>query len=529
MRKIGRFLLVVLTAFLTIQHSDVFAQALNVTIDDRTWTCHNGKPSERFVASATGGTSPYNYAWHDENWGFLTWTSSGEFWPTSFGTYHVVAWDDSSNTDTASITIVPSPLNMQVNLVEVASDVHTTCNKNDGQIEVEISGGTPPYRVIVRMTWQSAVEALELPSDTVFEEYTSVTSITVDSLYPVGYQVTVVSDSGRACSYEQMVELEAFDPLIVKLSGELYPNGHYVSCDTCSDAVFTIQTQGETGDVDFAWLKFNAELDPEILINNATLALRYEWKDDSHGPQGESDYVDAMMAYGPDQATMDSLPSESWYFGLAIDENGCMDYSALYIEKPRPPAGAWRTDGNEADSTMVLGTVNDEALHILTNDTVRMGITPSGQVGIGTETVPDGFLLAVNGKVIAEEVEVRLQGDWPDFVFDENYYLMPTDSLRRFIRRNGHLPGFASARNMQERGSVASGHTLLTLVQKVEELTLYMLQQEKRIEALEEQNRELFRQSRDVHKEMRQNRVQSQGNGNGNGQGGNPRNGNQND
>lgn len=523
MRNIGRIVPLMFSALLLLQYSDVSAQALNVTIDDQTWNCYDSRPSERFVAEATGGTPSYNYAWHDENWSFLTWSGNGEYWPTSYGTYHVVVWDNNSDTDTASITITASPLSIQVNLVEKANNMHTTCEMNDGEMEIEISGGTPPYRVIVRMTWEDAVEYLELPSDTIHQEYTSSTSVTLDSLYPVGYQVIVYSDSGNTCASDQWVELERFDPLIVKLSGELHPNGFYVSCDTCSDASFTIQTHGETGGLDYAWLKFQPDMDPDVLINRATYAFRHEWKDDN-GPDDTS-FMESILAFGPDEATRDSLPSESWYFALALDENGCVDYKALFIEKPRPPAGAWRTDGNEVDSTAVLGTINDEALQLMTNDTVRIGIASNGQVGIGTQEVPEGYLLAVNGKVIAEEVEVRLEGDWPDFVFEENYYLMPPDSLKSFIRRNGHLPGFASAKSMQERGSVASGQTMLTLVQKVEELTLYMLQQEKRIEALERQNRELFRQSRDVHMEMRQNR----GSGSGNGHGGNPNNGNPND
>jgi hypothetical protein len=182
-----------------------------------------------------------------------------------------------------------------------------------------------------------------------------------------------------------------------------------------------------------------------------------------------------------------------------------------------PPAGAWHTEGNTADSTHVLGTVNDGPLRLMTDSIVRLTITPTGQVGIGIDTVPDGYLMAVNGRIIAEEIEVKLQGDWPDFVFEEGYQLPPLDSVNGFIQQNGHLPGFPSARQMHARGSMASGQMVTALVQKVEELTLYVIQLQQQVRALEQQQTHTEVKVRGLGQAM----GNAGGNGNGNGQGGN--------
>lgn len=171
----------------------------------------------------------------------------------------------------------------------------------------------------------------------------------------------------------------------------------------------------------------------------------------------------------------------------------------------------------------MLGTVNDEPLRLATNDTVRITIAADGAVGIGTDEVPDGYLMAVNGRIIAEEIEVKLQGDWPDFVFEEGYQLPPLDSVNGFIQQNGHLPGFPSARQMHARGSMASGQMVTALVQKVEELTLYVIQLQQQVRALEQQQAHTEVKVRGLGQAMGNSGGNGNGNpgGNGNGQGGN--------
>lgn len=115
-------------------------------------------------------------------------------------------------------------------------------------------------------------------------------------------------------------------------------------------------------------------------------------------------------------------------------------------------------------------------------------------IGLATDDVtmgwPDGYRLAVAGNVICEEVRVALQGDWPDYVFRPGYELMPLAELERYVRANGHLPRVPAAQEM-EAGGMELGEMQRIMVEKIEELTLYTIQQQEELEELRRQNEEL--------------------------------------
>lgn len=118
----------------------------------------------------------------------------------------------------------------------------------------------------------------------------------------------------------------------------------------------------------------------------------------------------------------------------------------------------------------------------------------NGKIGIGT-TTPDE-LLTVKGKIHTQEVLVDLDGAVaPDYVF-ENYFngfsermpeyrLISLEELETFLKENKHLPNVPSAATMQQEG-ISLKEMNLILLQKIEELTLYTLQQQKEINALKE-------------------------------------------
>lgn len=112
-----------------------------------------------------------------------------------------------------------------------------------------------------------------------------------------------------------------------------------------------------------------------------------------------------------------------------------------------------------------------------------------GQVGIGLQglTVPAGFIFAVDGKAMMEEVEVQLSGDWPDYVFEPDYDLMPLDDLAEHVRAQKHLPGIPPQSEM-ESASLPVGEMQVKLLEKVEELTLYILQLKDRLDTAETEN-----------------------------------------
>lgn len=111
-------------------------------------------------------------------------------------------------------------------------------------------------------------------------------------------------------------------------------------------------------------------------------------------------------------------------------------------------------------------------------------IEASGNVGIGT-ALPT-YPLDVNGTIRANEVLVCLFGTC-DFVFEKDYNLMPIKDLEQYLQLNHHLPGIPSAKDMEENGNVSLGKMDSQLLQKVEELTLYIIQQQKEIDKQNEQ------------------------------------------
>lgn len=134
------------------------------------------------------------------------------------------------------------------------------------------------------------------------------------------------------------------------------------------------------------------------------------------------------------------------------------------------------------DPLFVIGngtstTVRNNALTVLKN----------GNVLIDKATqVNSTYKLDVNGKMRALEIVVNTTG--ADFVFESDYELMPLNVLEQKIKADKHLPEIASATEMQENG-VGLGELNTKLLQKTEELTLYIIQLNKRIEELEKKQK----------------------------------------
>lgn len=116
-----------------------------------------------------------------------------------------------------------------------------------------------------------------------------------------------------------------------------------------------------------------------------------------------------------------------------------------------------------------------------TYDVSQMNII--GNVSIGTGTVDPNYHLQVKGKIRTQEIKVENQ-NWPDYVFDPSYELQSLKVTERFIKENKHLPGIPSAKEVSVNG-LNVGEMNSRLLQKIEELTLHIIEQDKRIERLE--------------------------------------------
>jgi hypothetical protein len=131
-----------------------------------------------------------------------------------------------------------------------------------------------------------------------------------------------------------------------------------------------------------------------------------------------------------------------------------------------------------AENTYIRGG-KDNALIIIGDGTGQ-------RIAIGSSTVANGFTLSVSGKVITEEVQIQLKTAWPDYVFLQNHKLTPLAELENYIQQHQHLPNIPSAAEVEKNGLVV-GDMQKRMMEKIEELILYIIQQDKRIRELEKQ------------------------------------------
>ena len=149
------------------------------------------------------------------------------------------------------------------------------------------------------------------------------------------------------------------------------------------------------------------------------------------------------------------------------------------------PIGFIQTIGDDIQ----IGTyaTNDLGSFIIrTNGSNRIYVHNNGNVSIGTSVVATGFRVSINGKLMCEELQVKLQNTWPDYVFNSGYKLKSIYTLENYINNNRHLPGIPSAKEMDEKG-IGVGEMQRLQMEKIEELTLYIIQLKKEIDALKKE------------------------------------------
>lgn len=179
------------------------------------------------------------------------------------------------------------------------------------------------------------------------------------------------------------------------------------------------------------------------------------------------------------------------------------DQNALNIQNPS--GDAWSTVSmimsTGPTSAMISAQrnnlANGSSLYFFTSDQngtnqIRMRIGSEGSVGIGTNNISDAnYKLFVETGIRTRKVKVDLD-TWPDYVFSNDYRLRPLSEVESYISRHKHLPDVPSADEVKKEG-LDLGENQATLLKKIEELTLYIIEQQKEIKELKKEMQELKR------------------------------------
>lgn len=179
-----------------------------------------------------------------------------------------------------------------------------------------------------------------------------------------------------------------------------------------------------------------------------------------------------------------SLFAQSWQVSLGsyyvnapvAAANGSTGFTQLWHDN----AVIWKYGNASVGGALRFGSANNLGASGFIE---HMRITDGGSVCIGGQD-PKGYKLAVNGNAIFTKVVVKSYSNWPDYVFTRNYRLRPLSEIEQYINLHHHLPEVASAEEVKTKG-LDLIENQAALLKKIEELTLYIIEQDKRIQALE--------------------------------------------
>ncbi|MCF8068684.1 MAG: hypothetical protein K9L30_08885 [Desulfobacterales bacterium] len=195
------------------------------------------------------------------------------------------------------------------------------------------------------------------------------------------------------------------------------------------------------------------------------------------------------------------------YIGATIEafsKNGLESGNLVFSTKDETPGLLTERMRIGKDGTVnVIGTLTSAEIDVTgtisSNDLAVAGVTTSNSLDVtGLITSSE---LTVAGKITAQEIEVTDVGDWPDYVFGDDYDLLPLLDLEAYINQNKHLPGMPSQVEIEEEGLNISGIVKIQM-EKIEELTLYIIEHKKENDALKEESDKLKEQMSVIEKRL---------------------------
>jgi hypothetical protein len=342
-------------------------------------------------------------------------------------------------------------------------------------VQAQVAIGTPgnPPHASAMLDVQSTTKGMLVPRMTYFER--------IDVVAPA--KGLMVYDSSFEALYVYRNDVNKWtqigEALWKSYNGNVYYENGNVGIRTLTpDASLHIKTGNPINNISYGYTLLgdaaavnlsmsNKEIQARIGEFTSSLILQPLGSDVHIGPPTtESPSTSLFIPFG-NEAGLDDLNSGYLMMGRKGGANLVMDNNDIQA----------RTNGN-------VTTLNLQSLGGILN--VGGDAIVKGKLRVGNTSLPVGYSFGVDGKMICEEVQVKLKTDWADYVFAPNYALRPLHQVADFIKQNNHLPGVPAAASIAKDG-LSIGEMQKLQMEKIEELTLYILQLKEEIELLKKQ------------------------------------------
>lgn len=180
------------------------------------------------------------------------------------------------------------------------------------------------------------------------------------------------------------------------------------------------------------------------------------------------------------------------------------DYGLCVFFKPTGGSSSEVRVGNAWEKPSIYGSNNlwlltelNKTIYFGSSNSESMRLQPDGKLAIGGSTLstPGSYRLYVADGILTEKVKVAVKAtaNWADYVFAPDYQLKTLKEVEKYVLENNHLPGVPSAEEVVKEG-IDMATMDAKLLEKIEELTLYMIDMNKKVEVLQKENESLMLQ-----------------------------------
>lgn len=442
--------------------------------------------------SVSGGMPPYKYNWNNGSF-------EEDLSNIPAGEYKVLVTDANKGTVVGQI-ILTQPNKLEVNLTvsNYSNGYNISCtNCFNGSITTLVSGGTSPSTYL----WKGSGAA------------DGQTAANLINLGPGGYYVLVTD--ANSCKTEGRAFLSEPSANAWDKNGNTVDNTNFLG--TTNNFPLVIKTNNveklritETGNIGIGTaspafkLDVNGDLKATSITTSNINTTDFNVSNllsANNIKVGRINPVlgDSLIRFGDSTITINTLQNRIIVTPSGIYQGLSIGFGTIAKGLQSLVFGVGLRTGTSGFRSIVMGSGGGlennipQTLMVGFNSNVptlfvsaSAGPGTTGAVAIGNTYIPNGYKLAVEGKIICEEVSIKLRASWPDYVFDKNYILTPLEELEKYINLNKHLPEIPSAKEIEKDG-INTSEMITKLLKNQEELILYIIEQNKKIEYIQKQ------------------------------------------